>query len=158
MHPNARTIETFYESFRRRDAAGMVACYAPDVTFSDPVFPLLRGPEVARMWRMLAERATTLELTFGDVRATDDEGGARWEARYIFSATGRPVHNVVEARFAFVAGKIVRHEDAFDLWRWCGMALGPAGKLLGWSPPFRAAVRKKAAANLALRPAGAERA
>ena len=40
-HPNAVLIGRFYDALGRRDASEMVACYAPDATFSDPVFPEL---------------------------------------------------------------------------------------------------------------------
>jgi uncharacterized protein len=147
-HPNAQLIETFYQAFQHRDPDGMIACYAADVWFSDPVFRDLRGPRAGAMWRMLAERATSLELTFCDITADDRTGRAHWEARYVFSATGRKVHNIIEARFELTDGKIVRHADTFDLWRWSGMALGPRGKLLGWAPPIQNAIHKTALRGL----------
>jgi len=148
MHPNARLIETFYASFQKRDAEGMVACYHPDVRFSDPVFHELVGPRACAMWRMLCGRAKDLEIEFRDVQADDRTGSAHWEARYPFSATGRKVHNVIDAKFEFEGGKIVRHADTFDLWRWAGMALGAKGKLLGWLPPIQRAIHKKAIGGL----------
>jgi len=148
MHPNARLIETFYMSFQKRDAEGMVACYHPDVRFSDPVFHELVGARACAMWRMLCGRAKELEIEFRDVQADDRTGSAHWEARYLFSATGRKVHNVIEAKFELRDGKIVRHADTFDLWRWAGMALGPRGKLLGWLPPVQRAIHAKAIAGL----------
>ena len=147
-HPHAALIESFYAAFARRDAEAMVACYAPDVQFSDPVFTDLRGPRAGAMWRMLCERAQSLEITWRDVSADDRSGRAHWEARYLFSATGRQVHNVIEARFELKDGKITRHTDSFDLWRWAGMALGAKGKLLGWAPPIQGAIRKNAARGL----------
>lgn len=148
MHPNARLIETFYTSFQKRDAEGMVACYHPDVRFSDPVFHELVGPRACAMWRMLCKRAKDLEIEFRDVQADDKTGSAHWEARYLFSATGRNVHNVIDAKFEFRDGKIVRHADTFDLWRWAGMAMGAKGKLLGWLPPVQQAIHKKAMGGL----------
>ncbi len=148
MHPNEQLIETFYTCFQRRDAPGMIACYHPDIEFSDPVFQGLKGPRAGAMWRMLAERAKDLQMEFSNIRADDTTGAAHWEARYTFSETGRPVHNVIDAAFQFRDGKILRHTDTFDLWRWAGMALGTKGKLLGWLPPVQAAIRKKAAGNL----------
>src|SRR5579862_3415724 len=111
MHPNAALITTFYEAFARKDAEAMIRCYAPDVRFSDPVFTDLRGPEVGAMWRMLTGRSKDFSLTFRDVSADDATGRAHWEARYVFSQTGRAVNNVVDARFAFEGGKISRHQD-----------------------------------------------
>jgi ketosteroid isomerase-like protein len=147
-HPNAQLIETFYQAFQRRDPEAMVACYTPDVWFSDPAFRDLRGPRAGNMWRMLAERASSLKVTFSDISADDRTGRAHWEAHYVFLATGRNVHNIIDARFEFRDGKIVRHADSFDLWRWSGQALGAKGKLLGWSPLVRNAIFKTATKGL----------
>jgi ketosteroid isomerase-like protein len=137
-------IERFYRAFAARDAETMAALYTDDVRFSDAAFGPLEGERARNMWRMLAARATDLELTFRDV--TDE--GAHWEARYTFSQTGRRVHNVIEARFEFRDGKISRHDDRFDFWRWSRQALGAPGWLLGWTPLLQNAVRKKALAGL----------
>ena len=34
-HTTTHLIERFYSAFQKRDAAGMAACYAPDVKFGD---------------------------------------------------------------------------------------------------------------------------
>lgn len=148
MHPNAELVTRFYEAFAKLDAEGMVACYHPEVVFSDAVFVDLRGFRAGAMWRMLCERAKGFELTFRDVRADDDTGAAHWDARYTFSATGRSVHNQIDAAFRFREGKIVDHRDTFDLWRWTRQALGVPGVLLGWAPFFQRTVRAKARAGL----------
>jgi ketosteroid isomerase-like protein len=142
LHPNAETIETFYTCFGRRDAEGMIACYAPDVVFSDPVFPSLRGEEAFAMWRMLAERAKDLRLEVSGIAGDDATGRAHWEAYYTFSQTGREVHNRIDASFVFREGKITRHTDRFDLHAWAGMALGWKGRLLGWLPWMQGQIRK----------------
>lgn len=150
MHPNEALVTRFYERFAALDAEGMVACYHPDATFSDPVFPDLRGrDQVGDMWRMLASGARDFRLTFRDVRADDATGSAHWEADYLFSRTKRPVHNVIDARFTFRDGLIATHRDAFDLWRWSRMALGAPGVLLGWSPMLQKKIRGDAAGRLA---------
>jgi ketosteroid isomerase-like protein len=148
MHRNAKLIQNFYKAFQRRDGAAMGAYYHPEVEFSDPVFTSLKGAQVVAMWAMLSERAEGLQISFGSIVADDNSGGAHWEARYAFSKTGRQVHNVIEARFAFRNGKIVRHDDSFNLWRWAGMALGAKGKLLGWLPAVQNAIRREAMSNL----------
>jgi ketosteroid isomerase-like protein len=142
-------IESFYEAFKRRDAEAMVAAYADDVRFSDPVFTDLRGVHAKNMWRMLCARGKDLIITFRDVRADGGAGSAHWEATYTFTGTGGKVHNVIDARFVFENGKIKEHVDTFDLWRWSGMALGLRGKLLGWTPFVQGAIRKLAAKGLA---------
>lgn len=144
VHPNAQTIEAFYRSFGRRDAEGMIACYTPDVAFSDPVFPLLTGAEAFAMWRMLTARAADLRIEASGIHADDTTGRAHWEAYYTFSQTGKAVHNRIDASFVFRDGKIARHTDSFDLRAWAGMALGLPGKLFGWLPPMQRSIRAKA--------------
>jgi hypothetical protein len=97
---------------------------------------------------MLCERAADLQLTVDRIHAEGGSGSAHWEAKYTFSATGRPVHNVIEASFTFVDGRIQRHVDDFDLYAWARQALGLKGLLLGWAPPVQRAIRRQAARGL----------
>ena len=143
-----QVISEFYDAFARRDHEAMAAMYLPDATFSDPAFGHLAGPEVTAMWRMLTRAATDLEVSVRDVTARGDRAAATWEARYTFTETGRRVHNVVEAHMTLEEGRIRRHDDHFDLWRWSRQALGPMGLLLGWSPVVRVAVRRRARRRL----------
>ena len=148
MHPHEELLRTFYAAFAARDAEAMARCYHPDVFFTDPVFPRLRGEEAADMWRMLLERADRLQVTLDDAHADADGGTARWTARYPFGPKGRPVVNRVRSMFAFRDGRIVRHYDHFPFWRWAAQALGPAGVALGWFAPLKWAVRTRAARRL----------
>lgn len=148
VHTHEKLIRDFYAAFAKRDAAGMAVCYHPDISFSDPAFLMLRGKEATGMWTMLCGRGKDLEITLGDVYADAEGGRAHWEAKYTFSQTGRFVHNKIDAVFAFRDGKIIRHVDRFDFWKWSGQALGRFGTLLGWFGPVKALVRKKAARSL----------
>ena len=148
MHPHAELVSRFYAAFQRRDANAMVACYHPDVQFSDEVFPDLRGPRAGAMWRMLCQGGKDLQVDYREVHADDATGRAHWDARYTFTATGRRVHNRIDARFQFRDGLIVRHRDSFRFWRWAAQALGPPGLLLGWSSVLRNKVRAQAARRL----------
>ncbi len=112
----------------------MQHCYHPEATFSDPVFQHLNAKEAKAMWHMLAEAAQGFSLTFERVTANETHGTCHWEARYLFSKTGKPVHNKIDATFEFKEGLIYRHTDHFDFWRWTAMALGGIGLLMGWSP------------------------
>ena len=123
-------IERLYGALQRRDGAGMAACYGPKATFRDPVFEL-EGERVGLMWKMLCARGADLRVEFDHVAADATAGSAHLQAWYTFSATGRRVHNVIDARFRFGDGLIVEHVDRFDFWRWSRQALGPAGLLLG---------------------------
>jgi len=147
-HPHETLIREFYAAFARHDAEAMARCYHADVFFTDPVFPALRGRDAGDMWRMLLSRAKDLEVTLDEASADAEGGRAKWTARYTFTKTGRPVVNRIDAMFAFRDGLIVRHYDNFSFWRWASQALGPLGKLLGWSLPIKWKVRKDAAKAL----------
>lgn len=144
----AEVITSLYTAFAARDHEAMARCYTPDAHFSDPVFPDLHGPAVAALWRMLCRRATDLRIAFRDVTISGERGSAHWEAWYTYSATGRPVHNVIDATFTLKGGLIARHVDRFDPYAWARQALGARGVLLGWTPPVQAAIRRGAARAL----------
>ena len=143
-HPNAALIERFYLAFGRHDGDAMAACYHPNVEFSDDVFGDLTSAEATGMWRMFCETGTDLRVEASEVRADDLSGSARWDAWYTFAASGRPVHNVIQARFEFEDGLIRRHRDSFSFSRWAGQALGMPGKLLGRTSFLRKKVRQQA--------------
>lgn len=146
---NDEQIRRFYAAFAERDGAAMEACYAPDVRFSDPVFPDLKGPEAGAMWRMLTGQAEDLEIELAEHAAEGDTGSARWIARYTFTRSGRPVVNDVRASFRFGPDGLIReHTDDFNFYRWARQALGLSGLLLGWTPIVKGGVRKQARASL----------
>lgn len=147
-NPNDETIERFYEAFNRCDGTAMEACYAPDIQFSDPVFPDLRGPRAGAMWQMLTGAPGDLRIELLEHDADETSGAAHWRAHYVFSDTGRPVVNDIRASFRFRDGLIVEHRDDFSFYRWSRQALGAPGLFLGWTPVLRSAVRRKAAARL----------
>lgn len=147
---NEALIRRFYDAFARRDAEAMAACYHPDARFSDPAFPALQGAEIGDMWRMLCSRAQQFSLEYSKVQASGERGSAHWEPRYLFSKTGRMVHNIIDAQFRFADGLIIEHKDHFDFWRWSRQALGAPGLLLGWSGFLRAKVQAEAAKGLSL--------
>ena len=146
-----KTIETLYAAFARLDSDAMAACYAENARFDDAAFSLAGRREIGGMWRMLCEavQAKGREVWKLEVSAITDNS-AHWEPQYRFSATGRMVHNIIDAQFEFdSAGLIVRHQDTFDFWRWSRQALGAPGMLLGWTPFLRGKVRAQAGASLA---------
>ena len=148
MHPNEEMIKIFYTSFQQRDPAGMTACYHPEIVFSDPIFQTLKGERASAMWHMLIGGSKDLALSFGEIQADDQQGSAHWEAHYTYGATGRKVHNVVSARFRFQEGRMLVHQDTFDLWKWASQALGTGGRLFGWTPFLQQTIRQKAAQTL----------
>ncbi len=152
-HSHHALLERFYSAFRDLDADTMAACYSADASFEDPVFSLHGAAEIGAMWRMLCTAVADKgradwRLEFSEIDADELHGTAHWEPRYRFSATGRMVHNVIDAGFVFHDGLIQHHHDRFSFWRWSRQALGAPGWLLGWSPLLRGKVRAQAARNL----------
>ena len=141
--------QRFYDAFTVRDYYTMGLLYAEHAIFSDPVFPLLNAKGTRLMWQMLLSRA---EDDFGiEANVLEDSASrvrVKWVAQYTFSATGRPVTNHVQTEMQLVAGKIVRQQDTFSLWRWSAQALGAKGALLGWTPFVRNKIRAQASAAL----------
>lgn len=127
-------IQKFYTAFNKLDHETMATCYHDDIHFSDPAFTNLKGKEAVGMWHMLCTRAKDFNLTFDEIWVEGDKGGCKWVATYLFSKTGRMVENHITAEFEFKDGKIIRHKDTFDLYKWTRMALGMPGILLGWTP------------------------
>lgn len=144
-------IRRLYEAIKTRDTAAFEALYHPEAVFRDPVFDLA-GKQVPAMWHMLCEGGRDLAVGYRDVRAAGGKGSGHWEAVYTFSLPGggsRKVRNRIDSEFEFRDGKIFRHRDHFDFWRWSRQALGAPGLLLGWTPLLRSRIRERAAGNLA---------
>jgi ketosteroid isomerase-like protein len=145
---NLSLLDEFYAAFGRLDGVAMAQCYAPDATFSDPVFVGLRGEQPGGMWRMLTSRAKDLTVDLVSRDAEENAGTAHWIAHYRFAQTGRAVVNDVHSRFRFVDGLIAEQVDDFDFHRWARQALGLPGLLFGWTPMLRSSVQTKARAGL----------
>ncbi len=138
-------IERFYKAFAVLDVETMLACYHPDIVFSDPAFGILRGDKAKNMWKMLCQlqKNKNFIINWSEIEHEENYGSARWEAFYTFRNTGRKIHNVVFASFKFKDGLIIKHTDEFDLHRWAKQALGFRGFLIGKTTFFRNKLQAK---------------
>ena len=148
MNKHEQLIRHFYTAFQNSNYTEMQDAYHLDATFHDPVFQKLNALEVKAMWQMLLSSAKDLRIEFSNIKADDKNGSCRWDAWYTFSKTGRKVHNIIYASFEFREGKIYRHQDSFDLWRWSRQALGVTGSLLGWSSIIKVRIQRAARKSL----------
>jgi len=132
-------VETFYSAFKNLDAETMVNCYHDEVVFEDLAFGILKGVQAKNMWRMLCEsqKGKDFKIIYSNIEADNLKGKAHWEAFYTFSKTGRKVHNVIDAQFEFKEGKIIKHTDTFNLYKWSKQAFGLTGFFLGWTRFFK---------------------
>lgn len=148
MNTNEQLIHHFYTSFQRKDIQAMQDCYAENAQFNDPVFTNLNATEVRSMWAMLVKNGKDMRLEFKNIKANDNGATAEWDAWYTFSKTGNKVHNQIKASFMIENGKIVRHTDHFNFYKWASQALGITGKLLGWTSFLRNKISSTARKNL----------
>ena len=148
MNKHEQLIKHFYTAFQNSNYTEMQDAYHSDAIFHDPVFQKLNSSEVRAMWQMLLSSAKDLKIEFSNIKADDNKGSCRWDAWYTFSKTGRKVHNIIYASFEFKDGKIYRHQDSFDLWRWSRQALGVTGSLLGWSSIIKVRIQRAARKSL----------
>ncbi|HEY6141902.1 MAG TPA: nuclear transport factor 2 family protein [Flavobacterium sp.] len=134
MTPNENTLIKFYTAFSNGNTIQMCECYHTDIQFQDPVFGVLKGNDVCKMWKMLVEKSKgNIKIDFSEIKANEYTGSAHWIATYNFSKTNRKVINSIQAQFQFQDGLIIKHTDNFDLWKWTKQALGWKGFLLGWT-------------------------
>lgn len=132
---NKDLIAKFYTSFGEKNIAEMLSCYSENIEFEDPAFGKLIGKNAKDMWKMLLENnKNEIKIVFNNIETQNDKGSANWQATYIFSLTGNKVINNIKAKFEFKDGKIIKHTDYFDVWKWSSQALGWKGYLLGWTP------------------------
>lgn len=142
-------IHTFYEAFKKSDSAGMNACYHDDIVFSDPAFGTLKGADAKAMWTMLCQNGKDVKVEYSNIKTDEHKGTAHWEAWYTFSQTGRKVHNIIDAKFEFKDGKIIKHSDHFNLRNWAKQALGFKGMLLGGTSFFQKKLQEQTSKTLA---------
>jgi ketosteroid isomerase-like protein len=149
MNKNEETIHRFYKAFQQLDYATMQSCYHPEAVFNDPAFGLLDAGATNAMWQMLCTRAKDFSLTYGNIQSLDEEyTTCEWNAIYLFSSTGRRVHNKIKAYMRFKDGLIIEHTDGFNFYKWTRMALGLPGFLFGWSNFMQRKIQKQARAGL----------
>lgn len=149
MTTNEDTIIKFYTAFSNGDAAQMCECYHANVKFRDPIFGLLKGDAVCKMWKMLLEKSKgNIKIDFSEIKADNYKGSANWVVTYHFGKTNRKVVNSIRSHFQFQDGLIVKHTDDFDIWKWAQQALGWKGILFGWTGFMQKKIQQQALASL----------
>ncbi|MCT4582345.1 MAG: nuclear transport factor 2 family protein [Flavobacteriales bacterium] len=141
---NKALLTKFYTAFQAKDAKTMAECYHKDIVFEDPAFGILQGERAGAMWEMLCISGKDLKMEFSGIDANEQTGKAHWEAWYTFSATGKKVHNIIDAEFEFKDGKIIKHTDHFSFKKWSKQAFGLVGSLVGGTTFFQNQFNKQA--------------
>lgn len=145
---NQEIIEAFYKAFQQQDSKAMNSLLAENVEFNDPAFGKLKGDEVKYMWQFLTENAKDFSLKINNIKSKNQTVTANLEATYTFSTTGNKVINKISSSFEFENGKIINHNDDFDLKNWVKQALGNTAGIFGGSFLVRNVVQKQSKALL----------
>lgn len=149
MTANEKTIIKFYTALANNSATEMCECYHPKIQFRDPIFGLLKGSDVCKMWKMLIKKSKGhLKIDYSEVKADDHLGSTSWTATYRFSKTNRKVINSISTKFHFKDGLIIKQNDDFDIWKWSIQAIGIKGSLFGWTGFFQKQIQKQALQSL----------
>lgn len=141
---NTSLLTKFYTAFKNKDSKTMEECYHADITFEDPAFGVLKGERAGKMWEMLCSSGKDMTLDFSNIEANENTGKAHWEAHYTFLATGKKIHNIIDAQFEFKDGKIIKHTDSFSFKNWSKQAFGFLGTLIGGTSFFKTKFNKQA--------------
>ena len=121
-----RTVaETFFAAFKTRNHEGMNGLYAhtENVVFSDPIFVDLDIDETLSMWLMLlGGKSPKWDFAYEIVSVEGEKVTIDWMADYVYTQTGRDVHNVVRTEMIVRDGKIFSQRDNWDLCAWTTQA------------------------------------
>ncbi|MBK8852379.1 MAG: nuclear transport factor 2 family protein [Saprospiraceae bacterium] len=141
-------VNRFYTAFSQKDTAMMSELYSDEAVFEDDVFGQLSANEARAMWTMLLKRSKDISISWSPPELLGTVVSTQWTARYTFGPAKRQVVNVIRASFVVDNGKIVQHRDAFSFADWARQALGPMGKLFGWTSFLKNKVHQKVRSQL----------
>jgi SnoaL-like domain len=142
----AAVLDSFYGAFLRQDAVTMGSLYHPQASFSDPVFPDIRGATVEYMWRMFCSETASFTLTYEILFADERKAQVEWVAGYKWQ--GRMIKNQVLSTLSLWDGLIVRQIDEFDFPVFARQAFGLKALVLGHTAHFRQKIQVKAKQRL----------
>ena len=121
----------------------MAASYSDHGSFCDPAFGELDVIKVRKMWQMLCARGRDLKVDFQIHDHSPDSATVLWQAEYTFSQTKRKVRNSVLTNMTVKDGKIIRHVDQFDFFKWAQQAFGLPMAMVILLPPVKKALMVK---------------
>jgi|AntRauTorcE11898_2_1112593.scaffolds.fasta_scaffold21693_2 hypothetical protein len=138
-NPFTEIPKKLYQALNDRDYKSMWKLYAMDATFSDPAYGSLKGDEIKAMWHQICVRNTDLEAEILSVTQNDAQTiSYSWKASYTHAMYNGEIENVINGEITVDKnGNILSQHETYSLWKWFSMAIGIAGKLLGWRTSMR---------------------
>jgi uncharacterized protein len=138
MHANGVLLNRLFTALGEHNHLEMASCYHPKARFRDIAFDLRGVEDIYDMWRMICTGDGDIKVKVEAVEADDSAGLVKLVDNYTISRSKlsrkrHPVHNVIESRFRFKDGLILRQDDRCDAREWARQALGhgPFGFLAG---------------------------
>ena len=126
---NEQNVRAFFDAYSKGDPEAMNRKLAPSTVYEDPVFPHLEGPQVSKMWKVVAGGSTKVQAELNTLKATDSSVSVDWVANYKF--LGAPIQNHIHSTFQLDPdGKITSQKDTFDWRAWGNQTPFPANLLL----------------------------
>lgn len=131
---NKEVVENFYNAFSLLDYSTLKNYLSPNVIYNDPVFGLLEGDAVFKLWKMKCERLREFSFEFGNIEELDNEyATCEWKISFFHRPTGDVVTMPGKAHLRILNNLIAEHSDAYKMSDWLAASKGLRGKLLGWT-------------------------
>lgn len=144
MSNNKGIVEIFFKAFSEADYRQMSDCYADDIIYSDPVFGLMQGDDVRKMWQMICKGARNLSVQYSGIEELDEMYvTCLYKVSYYFELTQKHICYSAKAFMKIEEGKITEHSDGYRLSSFISNAYGIKGKLLSWSGYMKKSVQNR---------------
>ena len=110
-------FEQFYSDFKAADLAGLDDLYVPDVRFRDPVQEVIGLPHLKRYFSASRTSVEECRFEFRDRLFDERQCFYQWLMHYRHPrlAGGRPLTLRGMSHLHFSSGRIVAHEDIYDM-------------------------------------------
>jgi hypothetical protein len=143
LHPNVVLLERFYTGIQNSDIAAIRTCYAPNVVLLRPgLWRATRRQDGSDVGHVIQPRRAPADHLQRPIRRRLHRLGtlgSPLRVRQDRAPGPQPDHLRISLRRARVA----EHRDSFRVYRWAAMAIGPVGRLAGWTPLLRSALHKE---------------
>ncbi len=135
-------VNTFFRAYAKADPVLIGQCLHQQISFSDPLFPDLRGARALLRWHWLLRQTQDLSVQHQVIFADDRK--AQLKVNVSYSWHGRQVNLPVLTTLTIWDDLIVRHVDEYSYYEYAKQAQGLAGRVLGALPMAQSAVQRRA--------------
>lgn len=135
-----QTIQKLYEALSNKNHVAMSALYHPQASFTDGIFNV-KGKKIEGMWHFMGTIAQDFSLKVNSIEEKGDHFEVKWESFYKLGENN--IHNVLQTKIKFQNNQIIDQQDSFSFYRIASQTGGLKGRLLGWLPAAKEAIKGK---------------